>query len=136
MHGAEFYASKKHKGAEPGADDGPAGLDSSPRSEDLQSQKTTSLSSPSIKSESDINSPSQQQQGSPLGATQLVGGFNDDYSADISNNISGTAEPTDDPSWVYEPEDLDINDLPVVLRAMVGLGTLDYIDKKVQYFKT
>lgn len=90
----------------------------------MQSQKTTSLSSPSIKSESDINSPSQQQQGSPLGATQLVGGFNDDYSADIGNNISGAAEPTDDPSWAYEPEDLDINDLPIVLRAMVGLGML------------
>lgn len=126
MHGAEFYASKKHKGSEPGADDGPAGLDSSPRSEDLQSQKTTSLSSPSIKSESDVNSPSQHQQGSPLGTTQLVGGFNDDFAADI-NNISRTAEPTDDPSWVYEAEDLEIDDLPVVLRAMVGLGTILYI---------
>lgn len=122
VHGAEFYASKKHKGSEPGADDGPAGLDSSPRSEDMQSQKTTSLSSPSIKSESDINSPSQQQQGSPLGATQLVGGFNDDFSTDMGNNISRTAEPSDDPSWVYEAEDLEIDDLPVVLRAMVGLG--------------
>lgn len=51
VHGAEFYATKKHKGSDGGSVDGPAGLDSSPRSEDVQSQKTTSLSSPSIKSE-------------------------------------------------------------------------------------
>lgn len=51
MHGAEFYANKKHKGIEGGSEDGPGGLDSSPRSEDMQSHKTASLSSPSIKSE-------------------------------------------------------------------------------------
>lgn len=51
VHGAEFYANKKHKGIDGGSEDGPAGLDSSPRSEDMQSHKTASLSSPSIKSE-------------------------------------------------------------------------------------
>ncbi|KAJ8972480.1 hypothetical protein NQ314_000173 [Rhamnusium bicolor] len=123
VHGAEFYASKKHKGSEPTPDDGPAGLDSSPRSEDMQSHKTASLSSPSIKSESDVNSPGHQQQGSPLGATQLAGGFNDDFSTDMTNNIQRTTEPSDDPSWTYDAEDLEIDDLPVVLRAMVGIGS-------------
>ncbi|XP_072376701.1 uncharacterized protein ci isoform X2 [Diabrotica undecimpunctata] len=120
VHGAEFYASKKHKGSEQGPDDGPAGLDSSPRSEDMQSHKTTSLSSPSIKSESDVNSPGQQQQGSPLGATQLagLGGFNDDLPGDIG----GTLGPSDDMPWTYDAEDLEIDELPVVLRAMVGIG--------------
>ncbi|KAJ8946110.1 hypothetical protein NQ318_010409 [Aromia moschata] len=122
VHGAEFYASKKHKGSEPNSDDGPAGLDSSPRSEDMQSHKTASLSSPSIKSESDVNSPGHQQQGSPLGATQLAGGFNDEFPADLANNMQRTAEPADDPSWAYDAEDLEIDDLPVVLRAMVGIG--------------
>ncbi|XP_056648164.1 transcriptional activator cubitus interruptus [Diorhabda sublineata] len=119
VHGAEFYASKKHKGSEPGPDDGPAGLDSSPRSEDMQSHKTTSLSSPSIKSESDVNSPGHQQ-GSPLGTTQLagLGGFNDD----LPNDIGGTIGPSDDIPWAYDAEDLEIDELPVVLRAMVGLG--------------
>ncbi|KAG5884381.1 hypothetical protein JTB14_026482 [Gonioctena quinquepunctata] len=120
VHGAEFYASKKHKGSEQGPDDGPAGLDSSPRSEDLQSHKTTSLSSPSIKSESDVNSPGQHQQGSPLGATQLAGhgGFNDDLTGDLGGNL----QSGDDPSWAYDAEDLEIDELPVVLRAMVGIG--------------
>ena len=51
VHGPEFYANKKHKGPDGSSEDGPAGLDSSPRSEDMQSHKTASLSSPSIKSE-------------------------------------------------------------------------------------
>lgn len=50
VHGAEFYANKKHKG-DGTSEDGAGGLDSSPRSEDMQSHKTASLSSPSIKSE-------------------------------------------------------------------------------------
>lgn len=55
VHGAEFYANKKHKGIDSNSDDGPPGLDSSPRSEDMQSHKTASLSSPSIKSEVSFN---------------------------------------------------------------------------------
>ncbi|KAJ8919640.1 hypothetical protein NQ315_006166 [Exocentrus adspersus] len=123
VHGAEFYASKKHKGSEPNSDDGPVCLDSSPRSEDLQSHKTTSLSSPSIKSESDINSPGHQQQESPLGATQLANGFQDDCAGDLTGNLQRNSEPVDDPSWAYEAEDLEIDDLPIVLRAMVGIGS-------------
>ncbi|CAH1107176.1 unnamed protein product [Psylliodes chrysocephalus] len=120
VHGADFYASKKHKGSEQGHDDGPAGLDSSPRSEDMHSHKTTSLSSPSIKSESDVNSPGQHQQGSPLGTTQLaaLSGFNEDLPGDIG----GALAPSDDIPWAYDAEDLEIDELPVVLRAMVGIG--------------
>lgn len=123
VHGAEFYASKKHKGSDPSHDDGSAGLDASPRSEDTHSHKTASMSSPSIKSESDVNSPGQQQQASPLGATQLAGGFNDDYSADINSGMQRTIDGSDDPAWAYDAEDLEIDDLPVVLRAMVGIGS-------------
>ncbi|RZB94458.1 transcriptional activator cubitus interruptus, partial [Asbolus verrucosus] len=122
VHGADFYANKKHKGVDGGSEDGPAGLDSSPRSEDMQSHKTTSLSSPSIKSESDVNSPGHQQQGSPLGTTQLAGGCNDDFSGEMPTTVQ-RAGPIDDPAWPYEAEDLEIDDLPVVLRAMVGIGT-------------
>lgn len=55
VHGAEFYANKKHKGPGDGAEDGSSGagglLDSSPHSEEMMSGKTASLSSPSVKSE-------------------------------------------------------------------------------------
>ncbi|KAB0792111.1 hypothetical protein PPYR_14072 [Photinus pyralis] len=120
VHGAEFYANKKHKGIDGPHDDGSAGIDSSPRSEDMQSHKTTSLSSPSIKSESDVNSPGQQQQGSPLGATHLAGGCHDDLTAEVP---ALQRNPIDDPAWPYDAEDLEIEDLPEVLRAMVGIGT-------------
>jgi len=61
VHGPEFYASKKHKGNDhPGSNDDQSmkdnhrpphgGSEASPRSEDMGS-KTTSISSPSIKSE-------------------------------------------------------------------------------------
>lgn len=55
VHGAEFYANKKHKGPGDGTEDGSSGtgglLDSSPHSEEMMSGKTASLSSPSVKSE-------------------------------------------------------------------------------------
>ncbi|KAF5296196.1 hypothetical protein FQA39_LY12650 [Lamprigera yunnana] len=121
VHGAEFYANKKHKGIDGQNEDGSTGIDSSPRSEDMQSHKTTSLSSPSIKSESDINSPGQQQ-GSPLGTTQLTGGCHDDVPGEVSSTMPRNG-PLDDPSWPYDAEDLEIEDLPEVLRAMVGIGT-------------
>ncbi|KAL3284723.1 hypothetical protein HHI36_018869 [Cryptolaemus montrouzieri] len=122
VHGAEFYANKKHKGVDGGSDDGPVGLDSSPRSEDMQSHKTASLSSPSIKSESDINSPGQQQ-GSPLGITQLANNYNDDFSSEMTSTMQRSSGAIDDPSWPYAAEDLEIDDLPVILRAMVGIGS-------------
>lgn len=71
VHGADFYANKKHKGTNDMGgmgDDGMGGIGmgalSPSRSEDLLSGKTTSLSSPSVKSE-EANSPGQQ--GSPMG---------------------------------------------------------------------
>lgn len=135
VHGAEFYANKKHKGTDGGSEDGPGGLDSSPRSEDMQSHKTASLSSPSIKSEvnsfiytlykntdyrylqSDINSPGQQQ-GSPLGATQLASGCHDDLAGDSATMQTGG--PMDDPAWPYDAEDLEV--------------ILFYIRQECQYF--
>ncbi|XP_076175182.1 transcriptional activator cubitus interruptus isoform X2 [Ptiloglossa arizonensis] len=117
VHGAEFYANKKHKGGGGdggGSDEAGAGGNSPSRSEDLH-PKTPSLSSPSVKSESEANSPPgmMQQQGSPL-----VGGCNDEVagvSALTSEGVSLAEEP-----WNEEPDDLDIADLPVALRAMVG----------------
>lgn len=88
--------------------------------------------------QSDANSPGHQQQGSPLGVTQLAGGCHDDISTDIPTTVQRTG-PIDDPAWPYDAEDLEviilmkfffrlliiylqIDDLPVVLRAMVGIG--------------
>ncbi|GLV32090.1 cubitus interruptus [Carabus blaptoides fortunei] len=129
VHGAEFYANKKHKGGDGGSseDGGPAGLDSSPRSEDMLSGKTASLSSPSIKSESDANSPGQQHD-SPLGGGGGMGaggGCHDDLGTGDPTAVTAAHRvcPMDDPHWPYDAEDLEIDDLPVVLRAMVGLGT-------------
>ncbi|XP_067209580.1 transcriptional activator cubitus interruptus isoform X2 [Linepithema humile] len=117
VHGAEFYANKKHKGGGGdggGSDEAGAGGHSPSRSEDLH-PKTPSLSSPSVKSESEANSPPSmmQQQGSPL-----VGGCNDEVvgvGALTGDGVALAEEP-----WNEEPDDLDIADLPVALRAMVG----------------
>ncbi|KAH8376024.1 hypothetical protein KR093_005186, partial [Drosophila rubida] len=73
-------------------------IDSSPCSEDLRSAKTVSISSPSIKSESDVNSPGQ-----------------------LSNDCLMHSYRQDDESWPYN-EDIDAADLPIVLRAMVNIG--------------
>ncbi|XP_076263287.1 transcriptional activator cubitus interruptus isoform X2 [Rhynchophorus ferrugineus] len=107
VHGAEFYASKKHKGGNgPSSDEGGAGgLDASPRSDDA---KTASLSSPSVKSESDAQSP--QAQGSPAG--QDIDG--------MRLTTPGVTDTLED--WTAEAEDLELEELPVVLRALVGGG--------------
>ncbi|KAH8403955.1 hypothetical protein KR215_006910, partial [Drosophila sulfurigaster] len=123
VHGAEFYANKKHKGLP--LHDVNSGLekhknssrettdqhhhnlsiqlqeqniDSSPCSDDLRSGKTISVSSPSIKSESDVNSPGQ-----------------------LTNDCLMHSYRQDDESWPYN-EDIDAADLPIVLRAMVNIG--------------
>lgn len=132
VHGVEFYANKKHKGSSHDTgnnDDGNqhhTGFDSSPRSEDMHSGKTASLSSPSIKSESEANSPSQPPVNSPMGVSHLISGGHEDFDC-VSSNVAATPLGTnvsaiDDPSWPYEDEDLEVADLPVVLRAMVGIG--------------
>ncbi|KAK0086535.1 hypothetical protein PV325_003025 [Microctonus aethiopoides] len=116
VHGAEFYANKKHKGGGDGggSDEAGAGGNSPSRSEDLH-PKTPSLSSPSVKSESEANSPPGmiQQQGSPL-----VGGCNDEMSGVGGMNVDGVVLA--DEHWNEEPDDLDISALPVAIRAMVG----------------
>ncbi|KAL7302990.1 hypothetical protein TKK_0004216 [Trichogramma kaykai] len=141
VHGAEFYANKKHKGgggggggsngAQPGdlgANDEPGnggGGHSSPsRSEDLHA-KTPSLSSPSVKSESEANSPQgmMNQQGSPLHVANCM---DDGSAATMAAALAGhgagdgvVGVGVDEP-WTEEPDDLDIADLPLALRAMVG----------------
>ncbi|CAL7934114.1 unnamed protein product [Xylocopa violacea] len=120
VHGAEFYANKKHKGGGGesgdggGSDEAGAGGHSPSRSEDLH-PKTPSLSSPSMKSESEANSPPSmmQQQGSPL-----VGGCNDEVAG--VGALTGDGVALAEEPWNEEPDDLDIADLPVALRAMVG----------------
>jgi len=119
VHGAEFYANKKHKGSNgDGGDEAGTGGHSPSRSEDLH-PKTPSLSSPSVKSESEANSPPSimQQQGSPL-----VGGCNDEIAGvgTLTNDGVALAEEP----WNEEPDDLDIADLPVALRAMVNTESL------------
>lgn len=129
VHGPEFYASKRHKGTpsdQNSFDDGHGGIsnasgfDSSPRSEDHQSMmggKTTSISSPSIKSESDVHSPDQQIN-SPMsgGAMQHnANGLTDDYEyvpASMVNAggpmIGESVSAIEDPAWPYEDEDLEV----------------------------
>uniref|UniRef100_A0A8W7PQR4 C2H2-type domain-containing protein n=1 Tax=Anopheles coluzzii TaxID=1518534 RepID=A0A8W7PQR4_ANOCL len=129
VHGAEFYANKKHKGNNYGGGsnggDGPGEdgegsnhmFDSSPHSED----KTTSMSSPSIKSESDANSPGHPPINSPMSLSALTAGLGEDYH-DGNNMPLGSIVEIDDPVWPYVDEDLEVADLPYVLREMVDLG--------------
>lgn len=137
VHGAEFYANKKHKGT-PNMDEdghhhhhhggsgngGGGGIDSSPRSEDMQSGKTASLSSPSIKSESDANSPGQPPVNSPMGSTQLAGvGGAGDYDCGgggaLPMSIGGYGRITaigggiggdvmEESAWLFDEEDVEV----------------------------
>ncbi|XP_062533394.1 transcriptional activator cubitus interruptus isoform X2 [Armigeres subalbatus] len=135
VHGAEFYANKKHKGnghhhgnggsghGGDGGDDGEGSnhmFDGSPRSEDMQSGKTTSMSSPSIKSESDVHSPGQPPIHSPMSISALTAGLADDY--DGSSMQLGGLATIDDHVWPYVDEDFEVADLPHVLREMVDMG--------------
>ncbi|XP_039433150.1 transcriptional activator cubitus interruptus [Culex pipiens pallens] len=126
VHGADFYANKKHKGNghhHGEGDDGEGSnhmFDGSPRSEDMQSGKTTSMSSPSIKSESDAHSPGQPPISSPMSISALTAGLVDDY--DGGSMQLGSLGAIDDPAWPYADEDLEVADLPYVLREMVDLG--------------
>ncbi|KAH8403611.1 hypothetical protein KR222_009335, partial [Zaprionus bogoriensis] len=128
VHGAEFYANKKHKGLP--LNDANSGLhrersrdrerndaqhnhqlqeqhiDSSPCSEDLYSGKAVSVSSPSIKSESDANSPGQLS--AVVDCLIHPSSFRQDEL------------PTLDEGWPYE-DDVDAVDLPIMLRSMVNM---------------
>lgn len=164
VHGAEFYANKRHKGTPShpsSSDDGhggtsnaSGGFDSSPRSaEDIQSingGKNTSVSSPSIKSESDAHSPDQQIN-SPVSRLSGMKQQTSNGSMMMSTGggtaqlINDSVSAIEDPAWPYEDEDLEVKmthknnlfnslikfiasspqkvaDLPIVLRAMVGLS--------------
>lgn len=133
VHGAEFYANKRHKGTPSHSnrsDDGhggisnTGGLDGSHRMDDIHSGsggKNTSISSPSIKSESDTNSPDQPINSPMSGISSAVqhntnGGLNDDYeympsSMVMSNGpqiIGDSVSALDDPTWPFEDEDLEV----------------------------
>ncbi|KAL9872791.1 transcriptional activator cubitus interruptus-like isoform 3-T3 [Glossina fuscipes fuscipes] len=153
VHGAEFYANKKHKGSMHDTDNtngsnGTSGvkshgarqrhhqLDISPRSDEFLSAKNTSMSSPSIKSESDPNSPSQLSIHSPIPvAGQQAHQHLKTFKASNSGNhgqgmcvkgrysISEDYNPGQaDDVWPFD-DDLDAAELPIVLRAMVSIST-------------
>lgn len=108
VHGAEFYANKKHKGmsSDRNLDDSSSShnaLDSSPQSEDVFIGK---VASPSIKSESENNSPVHPYMNSPGSVSQLTyAGFNDDFE---SLAPRGSVSAIDDPAWPYDDEDLEV----------------------------
>lgn len=118
VHGADFYAKRKHKGtgdSGSGEDgNGSNGMGSPATNEDNYSIKTTSLMSPSIKSESDINSPGYPPMNSPSGVSHMNSDANDDYDymPSSNNNLSnanntqiGIVSSTVDSQWPYEEED-------------------------------
>lgn len=118
VHGADFYAKRKHKGtgdSGSGEDgNGSNGMGSPATNEDSYSIKTTSLMSPSIKSESDINSPGYPQMNSPSGVSHMNSDVNDDYDymPSSNNNLSnanntqiGIVSSTVDSQWPYEEDE-------------------------------
>lgn len=122
VHGAEFYANKKHKGdfggdALGGDDLGGMGALSPSRSEDLLSGKTASMSSPSVKSE-EANSPGQQ--GSPLGQQHGGEPLSDcNVSTSTANILNGANNPAalalaEADEWA-EAEELEVR-LALALR--------------------
>ncbi|EDW36518.1 GL18388 [Drosophila persimilis] len=127
VHGAEFYANKKHKGlplndtnSQLERDNGhnqhhlqEQHIDSSPCSDDLHIGKMIGMSSPSIKSESDANSPHHlMTNGGGASASDCFLSYTQD---DIAEN--GALNEC----WNCD-EDVDVADLPIVLRAMVNIG--------------
>ncbi|XP_020713656.1 transcriptional activator cubitus interruptus isoform X2 [Ceratitis capitata] len=163
VHGADFYASKKHKGSFP--EDGNGGIDrhvigsnapganglkltplsqlhnqnhhhqvdSSPRSDDVLSGKANSVSSPSIKSESDANSPEHSpstMEGHQLSlqGSQVRSAINNHGNENSRCGSGyGAEEYLGNPTplgecWEYD-EGLEVAELPYVLRAMVNIGS-------------
>ncbi|KAH8256378.1 hypothetical protein KR032_005299, partial [Drosophila birchii] len=133
VHGADFYANKKHKGLplndvnsrlhrnnnhSGGSHNNRQSLqehniDSSPCCDDMQVSKGI-MSSPSMKSESDCNSPHQHNHQLVNGATDALHHYPTDH---ILENLT-----LDDSNWNCE-DDVDVADLPIVLRAMVNIGS-------------
>ncbi|XP_037946752.1 transcriptional activator cubitus interruptus-like [Teleopsis dalmanni] len=163
VHGAEFYANKKHKGSNHDSGNnntdgnysnsklrakiGNMGsnfqqtqqqnqIDVSPRSDDFYSGRTMSISSPSIKSETEAHSPGVHTVHSSLNnnqynrshqniATRLA---DDDNNTTVTHstegNIYGREELNSsnyDEDWTYD-DDLDTTDLPITLRTTINVG--------------
>ncbi|KAL0271344.1 UNVERIFIED_CONTAM: hypothetical protein PYX00_008461 [Menopon gallinae] len=109
VHGADFYANKKHKlGPSPDQEpDGSTNMPSPSRSEEGQLSKTTSLSSPSTVKSEEAPSPGTNQ-GSPISRQHAIWG-------DEVNDSppSALAELVDDVNW---SEDIDLgSDLNVAV---------------------
>lgn len=151
VHGADFYAKRKHKGtgdSGSGEDGNGSNGMGSPTNEDNYSIKTTSLMSPSIKSESDINSPGYPATYSPSGVSNMNSDVNDEFdyvpmsnhTSHVGNTQIGIVSSTVDSQWPYEEEDtaevqcfftnivhsrftytvkFQVSELPMVLRAMI-----------------
>ncbi|CRL08145.1 CLUMA_CG020858, isoform A [Clunio marinus] len=133
VHGADFYAKRKHKGigdSGSGEDgNGSNGMGSPATNDDSYSIKNASLMSPSIKSESDVNSPGYQMNNSPLGVPHMSSEANDDYDympssnsniSNANNTQIGIVSSTVDTQWPYDEEDTaEASELPMVLRAMI-----------------
>ncbi|KPU74646.1 uncharacterized protein Dana_GF19046, isoform C [Drosophila ananassae] len=125
VHGAEFYANKKHKGlplndANSRLHKGISqkhhslqdnNIDSSPCSVDLHVGKVVGISSSSIKSEADANSPHVFVNSVGPSASECYLTFTNE---EVENF-------TLDDCWDCDG-DVDVADLPIVLRAMVNVG--------------
>lgn len=115
-------------------------IDSSP--DDFRANNAISLSSPSIKSESDINSPPQPSTHSPISqtgghqahnqmlfkSTNGIGGrvrgggeLGNGLGAYSNHEEYGNMPTNEDDAWLYD-DDVDAADLPIVLRAMVSIS--------------
>lgn len=118
VHGEEYYAKRKNnKTGDSGSGEdrnGSNGMNSPATNEDNYSIKTASLMSPSIKSESDINSPGYPPMNSPSGASHMNSDANDDYDYMPSggNNLSnanntqiGIVSSTVDSQWPFDDEE-------------------------------
>ncbi|XP_065207373.1 transcriptional activator cubitus interruptus isoform X2 [Planococcus citri] len=110
VHGADFYANKKHKGGagpkDNSEDSGAGGSSPLPGDDMPMSAKTESVSSPSIKSE-ETNSPGQQ--GSPLSVAPMSHAtMCGDEGSMMSDNIPSN-QPVDD-IWAEESADYEVID--------------------------
>lgn len=89
----------------------------------MHSGKTASMSSPSIKSESDINSPGHPQVNSPMSVSQLTNGIMDDFDYNgsglsnthsVNNGVqyagsSGiSVSVMEEPAWLFDEENIEV----------------------------
>ncbi|XP_059486455.1 transcriptional activator cubitus interruptus isoform X3 [Neocloeon triangulifer] len=119
VHGADFYANKKHKGHDDhgGAEDGPGGGHHGMRAALDDKTEAASMSSPSLKSE-EPSSPSAPEGSSP-GGQGLDGAPMEESST--------TAALEEAVEWdLGEQEEIELPNLPMPIRAAVNaVGGLD-----------